>query len=421
MMEYLLLAFYLLAGYWLIPKLSFIKDSNLSPFQIRLLYALKILVGIALAIYVKSSGINGDYTYFQHQGIEQYHLLLKTPSLYLQDFIIDARKFGLGRLFETNQSFWGYLSFNLLYKLIGIINIFSLGNFYTNTLLFSSAVFFAHVAFYKVYSSLFPQNKKAALIGCFLLPSTLVYTSCVHKDGFVFLAMAAIVYGLFQLNKAQQSKNKLLFVGLVAIGMTIIFLFRNYILLALLPALLSWWLSSFLSRKKILAFVGCYAIFILLFFLSAHFYESINLPQSIINRKTSFENLTIGNTTISTNKLEPNALSFIKNLPQALNHVLLRPYVWEYKELAIILTALEVLCYVLIFLLFIIYREGKPKEADRLILFGVFLFISMVLIIGYTIPNIGAIIRYRSIFWILVVCPALCSIDWAKLKTKLSF
>ncbi len=420
-MEFLLLPFYLLVGYWFIPKLPFIKASDLSTFQIRLLYTLKTLTGVAFAIYIKKTGINGDYTYFQNQGIEQYHLLLKTPHLYFQDFIIDAKKFGFGRIFETDQSFWGFLSFNLLYKIIGIFNIFSLGNFYTNTLLFSSAVFFAHIAFYKVYSSLFPQNKKAALIGCFLLPSTLVYTSCIHKDGFIFLAMAAIVYGLFQLNKVRQSKKKLFFVGMVGIGVTIIFLFRNYILLALLPALLSWWLSSFLSRRKILAFVGCYAIFILFFFVSSHFQGSKNLPQAVINRSASFEQLAYGNTTISINKLAPNALSFIKNLPQALNHVLLRPYVWEYKELTIILTALEVLAYLIVFMLFFICRKSQTNQTDRILLFGMFLFISMALIIGYTIPNIGAIIRYRSIFWILVVCPALCSIDWAKLKSKVSF
>jgi len=40
----------------------------------------------------------------------------------------------------------------------------------------------------------------------------------------------------------------------------------------------------------------------------------------------------------------------------------------------------------------------------------------MVLIIGYTIPNVGAIVRYRSIIWIFALCPMVCCIDWARLS-----
>jgi hypothetical protein len=80
---------------------------------------------------------------------------------------------------------------------------------------------------------------------------------------------------------------------------------------------------------------------------------------------------------------------------------------------------MELLLYQLLILLFIIYRKKDP-QIHPFNLFGFALFINMMLIIGYTIPNIGAIVRYRSIFWVLLICPLLCNIDWTKLSVPLA-
>ncbi|CAN5156127.1 hypothetical protein BH20BAC1_BH20BAC1_21050 [soil metagenome] len=49
----------------------------------------------------------------------------------------------------------------------------------------------------------------------------------------------------------------------------------------------------------------------------------------------------------------------------------------------------------------------------------VFFSLSMFVIIGYTIPILGAITRYSSIFFPFLIIPILGSINWEKIASKL--
>ena len=108
--------------------------------------------------------------------------------------------------------------------------------------------------------------------------------------------------------------------------------------------------------------------------------------------------------------------AFALNLPQAINHVLFRPTFWEFRQWSVILTALELFLYQLLIVLFIVYPKKAGGSFSAFNLFGMALFVHMILIIGYTIPNIGAIVRYRSIFWVFLLCPVLCNINWKRLN-----
>ena len=163
--------------------------------------------------------------------------------------------------------------------------------------------------------------------------------------------------------------------------------------------------------------MGTYTIAGVIFFSSVYGPNELNLPESVVQRKQAFELLPKGKTNIELNDLQPTLTSFLHNLPQALNHAILRPYVWEYASWSVRMAGLEVMGYVLIFVLWVfLHRKGMSLNS-RLILFGLFLFLSMMLVIGYTIPNIGAIVRYRSIFWAFAICPLVGSMDWKRMRT----
>ncbi|MEO7768522.1 MAG: hypothetical protein ABIS01_13925, partial [Ferruginibacter sp.] len=174
--------------------MSFIKNADLSRRQIWLLLAFKIIAGIACAYYFGRLPPIGDYLNYNIEGKAQYELLLSDPSLFFTDFRNDVHTYGLGGLFESSNSFWAYLRFNLLFKFIGVLNLVSHGNFYFNSAIFSSIVFFGHIAFYRIYSNIYQGNKLNVLFACFFLPSLLLYTACVHKDGMVFLATGIISF-----------------------------------------------------------------------------------------------------------------------------------------------------------------------------------------------------------------------------------
>ncbi len=412
--EYLLFTIYVALAFWGIPKIPFIRQSDLSAREIKFLLALKMLSGLAFAFYFEKISINFDYLGNNVEGKIQYELLLSNPRLFFTDFTSDINTYGLGRLFETKDSFWANLRFNLVFKFIAILNLVTKGNFYFNSIIFSSIVFFGHIAFYRIYSGIYKGRKLKILFACFGLPSILLYTSCVHKDGIVFLSIGIISYIFYRFLSSPRSVS-IKYILLFFLGLATIFLFRNYVIVAIAPALLTALFCKVLPYKKRFVFLITYTFFFLLFFLSGFSKSFLNLPAAVVQRKADFAALGDANTNIQMNELYPTIQGFILNLPQAINHYLFRPYLWEFSQPSVLLTAIELFVYQMIFLAFIFYRKKPAMTVHPFNIFGLALVLNMMLIIGYTIPNIGAIVRYRSIFWVFLICPLLCDTDWKEL------
>lgn len=412
--EFLPFVIYIVLLFFVFPKIALLKYSDLSNREMRLLLAIKIIVAIISAFYFEKIALNGDYVIYNEEGKIQYDLLLSKPVLFFTDFTGDLNTYGTGRIFETAHSFWSYLTFNLAFKFIAILNLLSGGNFYLNSIIFSSIVFFAHVAFYRIYSEIIPGNKLKLLFACFFLPSLLLYTSCVHKDGIIFLGLGIICY-IFYRVMSNFTLIRFRYVSFFLLAMAVIFLFRNYVIIALVPAMVTAVLCKLLPYKRRIVFLLTYTVFSCLFFLTS--LSSFNLPAAVVQRKADFDALPAGNTDLPMNELHPTIQSFVLNFPQAVNHYLFRPYLWEFPQPAVLLTAIELLIYQMMILAWLFFRKKQPGPIHNFNIFALAFVFNMMLIIGYTIPNVGAIVRYRSIFWLFLLCPILCNTDWKRLTS----
>jgi hypothetical protein len=405
-----------LVGLWRLPRLAFVKNSGLSSNTIRTLLLVKVLISLLFAWYVFQLETPNDYLFFNAEGLKEYQLLQTHPTQYMDAFSLDAQHYGWKNLLGVDKSFWANASFGLVYKTLGLFNLITLGNFFTNTLLFSFFTFLGMVALYRAFVSIYSENTALVQVSCFLLPSTLVYTACVHKDGFVFVGIAFITYLLASFEKQSKHYRWIKYVLLVAC-LLLVGLFRSFVLMILIPAGLAWWISGAIKKRTIPIFLSTYLITSVLFFCSAYWSSQLNLPEAVVQRKQAFEKLPQGFTRIEMQDLQPTIGSFLHNLPQALNHSLLRPYVCEYNSWSIRMAGLEMMIYASLIVLCVFFFKKTITLNHRLVWFGLFVFIGMMLMIGYTIPNIGAIVRYRSIFWVFAICPVLCSIDWTRIKT----
>lgn len=412
--EFIFFTIYIIACFYAFPRLGFIKRANLSALNVRLLLGFKLLVAVACAFYFQNVSQFSDSLLYNEAGKVVTPLLRSDPFSFFTTTGANSSNYALSGLFESSYSLWADLRFSLMYKMVAIFNLITAGNFYLNSVVFSSIVFFGHIAFYRIYTDLYRGHKIKLLVTCFVLPSVLMYTACVHKDGLTFLFVGLLSYIFYSFLK-KDSGFKFKYLLPFLISLLGIFLFRNYVLLALLPAMFTAWLCKTLpfNKKAVVAFsYGTYAV---LFFLSKYIHRSLNLPAAVIKRKLDFVAAGDGNTTLPMGELYPTAGSFLQNLPQAVNHTLLRPYLWEFPGFGILLTALELFFYQLIFVAFLFCRNKKESMLNNYNIYAFAFFISMVLIIGYTIPNVGAIVRYRTLLWIFVLCPMVCCIDWRRL------
>jgi hypothetical protein len=369
------------------------------------IFALIVNAGINLYYMPVSDSVN-----FNLFGIEEYHLLFQNPHEYFVNIFHANSPQAYSRFLDDYHSYWNNLRTNLLIKMLSIFDLFSFGNFLINSLFYNFLVFFGFVALYRVYIKIFPTSFYQLIIGIFLLPSALFFTSMIHRDGLVLLSLSMIIYHVFFIINDGFSLKRL--AGAIFFLLLVILL-RNFVFIALVPALLAWLISTRFPKYALLSFIVVYVISATLFFTSGYISPRANLPQYVTSRQASFIEIgKAGNSTIPVNRLDPNFKSFITNAPQAFNHAALRPYLTEITGLQYLPFALEIFAIELLLILFLVYHK-KHLIVNPLIYFGIFFSITMLLMTGYTVPIIGAIVRYRSIYLIFLALPLIFYTHWA--------
>lgn len=354
-----------------------------------------------------------DPATFHLMGVEEYHLLFQNPYQYFTN-IFHGNHNSYGNFLESSNSFWNDTRSNLIVKILSVFNIFSRLNFFINSLFYNFLVFFGTVGLYRVFIKIFPGYRYVLIACIFLLPSVIFFSSNIHRDGLIYLSLSMVIYHLFFMMKNKTYPWKRILTTIFFL--TLILLIRNFVFLILVPAMLGWIISAYRPKYTFLLFVLIYVAFGILFFCSAYLPAAYNLPAHVSSRQTDF--LTIANrsaSAINIHPLYPNFISFLNNLPQAFNHSFMRPYITEHSNFLYVPAGMEILAYEILFLLFLFFRK-KNITFHPLIYFSVFLTISMFLVIGYTIPITGAIVRYRSIYFPFILIPIICYTDWGKLK-----
>lgn len=413
-MIYLLFIFYCVFFCWIITRIDFFKKSGLPNKILITLFVVRILsliIGCYVNLYILR---NSDSVVFHQMGVEQFHLLFQNPHEYFVDIFQSNYSTGYTRLLDDTHSYWNNLKTNLLAKMLSIFDLFSIRSFWINTLFYNFLVFFGSVALYKVFIKIFPKSFYAIVFCIFILPSALFYSAMIHRDGLILLSLSMIVYHLFfLLNEHKISWKRIVIIFLFLL---LIFLLRNFVFIALIPALMAWIFAQKFPKYAFISFVIVYTIVGILFFTSGFISSRTNLPQYVSSRQQSFIEIgKAGNSTINIQLLHPTFKSFLNNAPEALDHTLLRPYLTEINNYQYLPFAFEIFLFEVLFLIFI-FCHKKIFPVNPLIYFCIFFSLTMFLITGYTVPIIGAIVRYRSIYFIFLLVPIVSYINWEKIS-----
>ncbi|MGB5005916.1 MAG: hypothetical protein WBO39_03205 [Ferruginibacter sp.] len=421
-MNYLLFVVYLVILCWLLLRVPFIKNAGISSRFILGLFLIKIMAGIAIGwVSIHIYGPGNDYWDVNDFAREEYQLMLTNPARYLSNLFTSDYEGGYGGIFNSFNSYWNDLENNILIKLVSVFNIFSRGDYYINSLFFNFIIFFGHVILYRLFNQVFPFTQGSVkgqlwvIIGCFLLPSTLYFTSGIHKDGMVFLMLAVLVYSVYQsLHKSSFSARRSI---LIVTAFLFLFLLRNFVFLALLPAVFAWILADRTKWNAGLTFIAVYLFSGILFFTVSYINPAFDPPAIIITKQADYINLPVASTQIPLTPLQPNIMSFVSNAPQALQHIFLRPYPGEQPLQSLLPFSSELLLYhVLLFLLIFFSRKNAVVASKSFLFFLLFFTLTVFLFIGYIVPNLGSLVRYRSLYLPFIITPVLCFLDWNKLS-----
>jgi hypothetical protein len=193
----------------------------------------------------------------------------------------------------------------------------------------------------------------------------------------------------------------------------LVLILRNFLVMTLIPPLMAWFLALRVRLKPIYTFLIVSGVFIALFFVSRFFHPNLDFPAAVVLKQNEFLQLG-GGSAVTVNQLEPSFGSFVRNAPQALSLSAIRPFPSDVRHLLSLAAAIEINFLLLLFLVFLFWRKNGTKLTP-LLLFCIFFSLAVLMMIGYTVNVLGAIVRYRSIVLPLLMIPVAAQIDWEKI------
>jgi len=386
----LLIILYTLALIILIDRGIRHKRISLNRKEIALGFCFKVAMGILYGyIFKKYYGGDDTWRYFSDSLTEYNKLLFQTGHFFKEWIPIDSFSKYPGFV-ENFRDFLENLEYNTITKSLAIFNLISFQNYYTDVVFFNLFSFMGSYLLFKLFTNAWPEKRLLIYIAAFLIPSVTFWLSGIRGDGLLLLSIALVLY--YFNSWLGSRKPSQLFYFILGLAGTLAFRIQFFILL--IPALLAWWLSFTFSLKPWKSFAAVYLACLLLFFGSALIFPDASLPNLIVQKQNEFFQLK-GNTIYHLNRLQPNFESFLITLPQAFANTFLRPLPREAKGLLQLAASAEVLFFwsVLILVLGNARQIGKLSLGWLVICFS----LSTYLLIGYTVPFPGAIVRYKII------------------------
>ncbi|MBB1283018.1 hypothetical protein HRH25_01440 [Flavisolibacter sp. BT320] len=413
-MEHLVFAAYLILFAWLVTTTRFFLASGLTKPQLVIIFLLKVMAGILygwVGVYYGELAQMVDTWSYHFESLTEYKILISDPGHFFSSLFHNTYQDGYAKFLAVENSWWNDLKGNFFIKLLAIFNLASFGNYYVNVIFYSFLSLFGPIGLYRVMQDFYPGNRLAIILATFMVPSFLYWTSGLHKDGLIFLGMVMMFYPLYFLLKGKPLT--LVAVISMLLGFVLVLALRNFMVIPLLPAVLAWIMASKLSWESWKVFGLVYALFFLLFFTGKYIHPRLDFPEEVVVRQEAFQNLG-GGSAVEVDRLKPTVGSFLANLPDAFTLSTIRPYPSDVRHLLSLAAAVEINFLLLVVLACLLFRKQKIK-LQAFTLFCFFFAFSVLLMIGYTVNILGAIVRYRSIVLTLLFIPIVAQADWSRI------
>jgi len=388
----LLIAYAALCTYG-VARLRFVRKSGIRPGPVRVLFLIHVAAGclhnyIAWRFYPEHGDI---WFYFHYSSIEAHRL------------------FADSGLFWQYNAHWDFLAHNSITFIHILLNPLSFNNLYINTLLFSFPVFLGNIALFRVFRQRFPGDPLTAFC-VFLLPSTLFWTSCIHREAALYMLLGFLLFNIHRLTARGFTWKNTIYSLLYFL---LLVYFRSIFALTLLPALYCWLVASRRQARRKLLLGGAIALALILVILPA-----LDLPGIMARRQQEFTRLE-GHSRLTLPALDGSWSSLLTTLPAAIRNGWFEPLPGSGGQLIYLAFSLELVLIWSVVLLAILRMNRNRSNPlllnqDRhLSSFGLFCIafaLPGMLIIGFMIPFAGALIRYRSIYLLFLLAPFLHSL-----------
>lgn len=281
---------------------------------------------------------------------------------------------------------------HILIKTHAFLLLFSRGYYPIHLLFFAFFSYLGTLTLYRFITNIFTPNN-FVLLGIFLTPSVLFFCSGTLKETIILVLIIALISSSYYLGKKNKSAHLLTLI----ISTYLLVVLKVYILIALVPGLLSFLIFTFWKTKYwwLFSFIIHLGYLFLLFTLpSINFIENLQVKQYDL---VLVAHEMHAGSRIEIPMLDSHFSTLLSNIPNALKNVFLLPSPSNTNSFWMWLSTLE--NYLLLILIVLGCTKLKhTNRTQRQFLTLIFSFsILLALFIGWTVPIVGAIVRYKVI------------------------
>ncbi|MFN8300731.1 MAG: hypothetical protein U0T75_16630 [Chitinophagales bacterium] len=396
---------YFLLFLWLIRRLRFFQETELSIGWHSVFFSLKALAGLGLTLiytYYYTDAAKADiYRYFNDSTIIS-SLLWHHPKVWLS--VITGIGINSPDNFQylLNTQYFSHpgqdlvTSNGLIIRLSSLCNFLSFSNIYINTLFFSFLSFVGLTGLYNIFKKHFETAPVIPVVAFYLLPSVVFWGSGLLKEAPVFFFLGMLFYSFTRANRIVQVVVPLLCV-------LALLMLRPPLFVALIPAAL-----VFITADTLLNYRGTASqllgrrIGIALIWLIGAIIIGYNAPrvcEQVINKRNEFVELGLQEhpgSYFDASIEQADCSSFAKLLPKALVDGSFRPFIWSAANKIELLFGIEqTLLWLVLLLLLLRYGSVPTFGTIPVFLFCLVFAIGFYWLIGLTVPIMGAIVHYR--------------------------
>jgi len=307
----------------------------------------------------------------------------------------------------------GYMYFNdqtrVVIKLLVPFMLVSGKSYFISGALVSILTYTGAWRLYQTFVRCFPGHQKNLALAILFMPSVVFWGSGISKDSYT---LAGSCFFLSTISLLIDRKGSLIWnVIILLLSAGLIILIKPYILLILLPGTLTWILYSriqnirnSLLRYSIVPFtylaviMGSYGILSALGGSFGKFSIDKALETAVVSQRDLKQEYYEGNS-FDIGEFEPTLTGVFSRFPAATIAGLFRPYLWESRNIVMLLSGLENFL-ILIITLYVLFRLKWSVIYSIIshhpILLCSFVFsILFAFMIGLTTSNFGALVRFK--------------------------
>jgi len=366
-------------------KGSFFKVQGFKKSLFLAAFGLKLIMAISFYII---------YNYYPKYNRQSDSGTFYTASKQLKEMVLKQSDLDLDQIPYWNLPYT-YVTPNDTRQTViyfAVLQLFTLNSKIATVLLVNILAFLGLFVLFKTFLIL-KLKPVPAFLGCFCVPSTLFWSSGLLKEVWLIFFLGFTLWNFVLFLEKHRLKNLTGFMIFALFLLTI----KIYIGMILIPLLIVFGITEKFKIKPAVGYGTLLLVGFLGLFLIGHLNPEYNLLQVLTQKRNAFIRMVEAQEhyDILLSSTSGSFMGFFKQTPLIFFNLLFKPFIFNTDKFLIFLAGFENFCFVVGIIGMLCFYKMPQNFKSAPWLFWIFI-LSVFVIIGYTTPNMGALMRYKS-------------------------